>query len=346
METKRKSFFRSLFAQKESKPKRSSRRLARFEALESRELLSTSGYEAYAWSVVNEMRADPPAFADTLESIYRNNFSSAHGYSSSDPVWDDLREKINDGNTSHFWAALELMRDQPRLGPLAWSSRLEGISDDHNDWMEDHAYAHSYFQGSSNYPTAGSPFPSSWGDLNGINGDYDVINSSVLGSDFKLSWGENIGWSTGAWRSSNAFGSSSAAYRQRAAYLSTVGFMIEVNSSSLGHLKNLLSRDTTLGNTFGLTSAKNKEIGVKNAIGIDFNWHGSGYLVTHTLSTHVYDDTTGGNGGYVAGLIYSDSNGNGFYDVGEGVDDEWSVSQSYSSGGLYFEDCGHRIRQQ
>ena len=259
METKRKSFFRSLFARKESKPKRSSRRPARFEALESRELLSTSGYEAYAWSVVNEMRADPPAFADTLERAYRDNFSSAHGYSSNDPVWDDLREDIDGGNTSHFWAALDLMRDQPRLGPLAWSSRLRGFRG--SQLLDGRPCARAQLPpgvDQLSYETRQYSF--SWGDLDGINGDYHVITPAVLGDDFQFTRSENVGYSTGASLSRSALGSSSRAYGQRLAYLSTVGFMIEVHSNGLGHLRNLLARDTTSGNTFGLTSGKNKEI--------------------------------------------------------------------------------------
>ena len=309
--------------------------LPQVEGLETRVVLSMSATEAYGWYILNVMRANPAQFANELEGLYRGTLSQGHGVSSSDPVWVDLRKQINSApHKEHFWQALALMRTQQPLGPLAWSDRLDQISEEHNAWMTTHAYAHSY------YP--GNPPPTSAGSLPGfkqpgIRGDYDIISPDVLkypGAPSNWStgaWAENIGYASGGSlpETRRKFGTGTAAHRQRQAYADMIGFMIEVYSDSLGHLKNLLSRDDVSAG-FGLAQAKNKSIGTKNAIGIDYNFYDSGlsngntnFLATHTLSTAKQYN---GEGGYIAGVAYEDKNSNGRYDIGEGVDISWEIS--------------------
>jgi hypothetical protein len=310
-------------------PRRRRHGLGGIERLEPRIALSASAMEVYAWAIINEMRADPPKFANELDGLYRNTLSQAHGVSASDPVWTDLRDMINRSKyPKHFQEALALMRTQPRLGPLAWSDDLELISQGHNDWMETHCYAHSHYEGQ----TPGTDCTKLPG-LNqpGIQGDYDIVNPSVLGAWSSGAWGENISYDAGNSlpATTNRFGSNSDAYYQRLAYADTLGFMIEVNSSSLGHLRNLLSRDQMGTSAYGLADAKNKEIGRNNVIGIDFelfsgnlNTSNTTSLSTHTLSSHKRFE---GGGGYIAGLAYEDRNGNSNYDVGEGVQVAWEI---------------------
>jgi hypothetical protein len=176
--------------------RRGLRPLAGPEGLEPRVLLSTSPHEIYAWSIVNEMRENPPRFADELEGLYRNTIREAHGVKASDPVWTDLRRVINDKNTAHFWEALELMRKQPRLGPLAWEDDLEQRSQDHNTWMESHCYGHSWWY-SNPKPGCDGKMPGL--SQPGINGDYDRIGPEDLGTWVADAnrWAENIAYRSG-----------------------------------------------------------------------------------------------------------------------------------------------------
>jgi hypothetical protein len=305
--------------------------------LEQRVLLTMANYEAYAWYVVNEMRQDPSKFADELEALYRNT-GGGHGYAASDPVWTDLRNEINRAShKEHFEQALSLLRTQPRLGPLAWEDRLEQLAQEHNTWMWTHAYAHSWFGGSDPKPT-GSPLPGS--GATGINGEYDLFDLDRLrypGATGNWSTGsraQNIGYSSSTGQAdlpetAKRFSVGSDAYRQRQAYADIIGFITEVNSSSLGHLKNLLGRDD-VNSGLSLSGAKNKEIGVLNAIGIDYDFRDDSQtkvVATHDFSRHVQYN---GSGGYIAGVAYSDRNGNGRYDIGEGVSVGWEIE----SGGV------------
>jgi len=301
-----------------------------------------SAPEAYGWYVVNQMRADPPKFANELEGLYKGTITSGHGVLSSDPVWTDLRATINgSAYKEHFAQAISLLRGQPKLGPLAWEDRLDTISEEHNTWMQTHAYAHSYYNTPGNSPPTSNGLLSGYPGT-GINGDYDIINSSVLKypgapSNWSTgSWAENIGYKSGASLSATRarFGTGTAAHRQRQAYADIIGFITEVNSTSLGHLKNLLSRDQA-GSGLGLAGAKNKEIGEKNAFALDYDFRDVGLttnttnmVTTHTFSQHVQ---YGGQGGYIAGVAYQDKNNNGFYDLGEGVQVSWEID---TPGGL------------
>ncbi|MCA8995683.1 MAG: DVUA0089 family protein [Planctomycetaceae bacterium] len=301
------------------------------ESYELRVLLTANAEEIYAWNIVNVMRENPSRFADQLEGMYRGTINSAHGYSKSDPIWTDLRDDIRNGShPEHFWEALALMRAQPNLGPLAWMDSLEQRSVDHNRWMETHCYAHS-----GDDPECFARMPGF--NQPGINGDPHTISAADLGSWSNGAWSENIGYSSGNTLSAtrNRFGSTGNAYRQRLAYADIIGFMTEVNSSSLGHLKNLLSRDRASSSGFSL-AAQNKNFSQRNAIGIDYNiYYGFGSNDTNTVATHTLSQHKD-PGGFVTGLAYRDRNNNGFYDVGEGVDVSWTIC--HSTGGLYICD--------
>jgi hypothetical protein len=312
------------------------------ECLEPRALLSaTTAYEIYAWSLINQMRENPKTFADEIDGLYRNTLSSGHGVLASDPVWTDLRQMINTSHyPQHYGEALALMRVQPPLGPLAWEYPLETISYEHNLWMTTHCYAHSYYPGGTpsecfgNLPGYSQP---------GINGDPDLVNPTILGTWSNGRWGENISFETGSSlpATRGAYGTGTPAHRQRQAYADTLGYLLEFNSDTLGHLKNLLSRDRTDG--AGLTlSTENKTIAKLNAIGVDFLYRDGGLstgttnlLGTHTLSAH---SLPAGGGGYFTGLVYEDFNRNRQYDAGEGVTVNWYATYT-APGGIDVEDA-------
>ncbi len=316
-----------------------------FEALEPRTMMSaTSWTEAYAWYIVNEMRSDPAGFADELEGLYNGTIAEAHGYTPDDPVWTDIRNMIdNSRNPQHFQEALDLLRAQPALGPLGLEDRLAVVADEHNDWMQTHCYSHSYYEGSSTYPECSATLPRAnqpYVVQPGIGGDYDVVSESRLG-----------GWSTGSWAENisltpaNSLGSLPATraeipqeywgtfpHLQRLAYTDIIGFITEVNSDSLGHLRNLLSRDRS-DSGLSLAGNKNKDIGSNNAIGIGYTiWdaYGSGQthmISTHTLSEYRYQLEPGAprEGGYIAGVAYLDWIENDHYDMNEGINIEWLI---------------------
>src|SRR5262245_20176098 len=92
--------------------------------------------------------------------------------------------------------------------------------------------------------------------------------------------------------------------------------MLELNSGTLGHLKSLLGRDSGAGGS----------LPTFNAIGIDVDLYEApsnyevrdgvpeAYVSTHRLALY----RPGGSGGFIAGMVYTDSNRNGYYDVAEG----------------------------
>jgi len=71
--------------------------------------------------------------------------------------------------------AISLLRGQPKLGPLAWEDRLDTISEEHNTWMQTHAYAHSY------YNTPGNSIPGNRIYLFG----WDSTGKPLRSGDFK-----------------------------------------------------------------------------------------------------------------------------------------------------------------
>jgi hypothetical protein len=259
-----------------------------------------AGYEAYAWVLINTLRQDPSAFADNLQGLINNTVNSAFGFAKTDPVIADLRAMKSGGSQSNYTAALDLMRGTMPRGPLAWDELLEDRAGDHNEWMKDHGFSHTGQTGGSALPgysaTAGAA------DTYGYSGQYS-------------SWGENIGYGAGQFPNTKAaYNSGSVSLsglQQRAAFLDTVGYMLELYSGSLGHLQNLLRSDVGSGSRF-------------NVIGLDIDlYEAPGYeqmdgVPEAGVSTHrpaLYRPN--GTGGFVAGIVYADANGNDFYDAGE-----------------------------
>src|SRR5215211_3832229 len=86
-----------------------------------------SGHEAYAWVLINNLRANPGVFANNLQGLVDGTVSRAFGFGKSDPVVADLRRLVNSGTyPDHYGASLSLMRATPGAGPLAWDEILEG----------------------------------------------------------------------------------------------------------------------------------------------------------------------------------------------------------------------------
>ena len=69
-----------------------------------------SGYEAYAWVLINTLRDNPSAFADNLQGLINNSVDSAFGFPKTDPVIADLRVMKNGGSQANYAAALDMMR--------------------------------------------------------------------------------------------------------------------------------------------------------------------------------------------------------------------------------------------
>src|SRR5215218_1684067 len=111
-----------------------------------------SGYEAYAWVLINTLRQNPAAFADNLQGLVNNTVNSAFGFSRTDPVIADLRAMKNNGSQANYTASLALMRSTSARGPLAWEELLENEAGDHNDWMKAHGFAHTGSTGGQALP--------------------------------------------------------------------------------------------------------------------------------------------------------------------------------------------------
>ena len=277
-------------------------RRLKFESFEKRLVMAASAMEIYALSVVNVMRADPPAFGNSLESMIAQTGTAAHGYSVNDPVWTDLRESIRVSlKPSNVDAAINLLKSTQALPPLTWEDSLETKSAFHNDWMQNHCFTHSTPAGSAALPCfaalPGLPY-----DPQGAAANPDLISAETLGPWSSGSYSENIGYQSGpsmpATRAAHAVGSNG--HRQRQAYSDIVNFVLEFNSSSLGHLEALLEdRRDAIGIDYALLD------------GFDNTSSATNFLATHTLSRNK------DFGAYLTGLAYTDSNDNGLYDIGE-----------------------------
>lgn len=295
------------------------------ERLEEREVLSV--YEDYAVHIINYMRANPTRFANEIDSMVRRTGAAAHGYLSNDPVWEDLRWSVQNGrNPQHYGQSLTLMRAQPNLGPLAPSDRLEAISAGHNAWMSANGtYAHSVGQrGVPGQKVSGLPGRTA---RNLGPNDWDVIDSAELGTFFNGAWAENISYAPrGSYQNSFSRFGYGDAYYQRSIYLNTVSFMLETFSDSLGHLRNLLARDSDASG-YGL-AAKNKEISNLNYIGVDFDIYPNPdalfKLSTHSLARERAD--ANGQYGTIVVKAWQDRNANGFLDLREGINIEVEIS--------------------
>lgn len=264
-----------------------------------------SGHEAYAWVFINELRANPSAFADNLQGLIDNTVTSAFGFTNTDPVISDLRRMKQNGNQTNYADSLALMRGTAARGPFAWEEILEDRAGVHNEWMKVNGFSHTG-------QTGGGALP---GYSNNPNATADVYGYPA---GRYSAWGENIGYGAGQLSSTKgAYNQGTITldgFKQRAAFLDSVGYMLELYSGSLGHLQNLLYPD------FGTSGFR------LNSIGLDIDlYEASGYETIDSVpeaevSTHrpAYYHPNG-TGGFIAGSIFRDANGNNFFDIGEGA---------------------------
>jgi hypothetical protein len=292
----------------------------RLEVLEGRDVPAVtidSPAEAYSWVLVNEIRSDPAGFADRLDKLRRGQVESAFGFKKADPVWADLQRLISYSTwPAHYAQALQMLRSSPAVGPLGWDDILEDRAGDHSDWMRTHAFEHTAQDHS--FKTY----------IPGYRTSYQGGDADTWGYDpgRYYWWGEDIGYTYGLMSNSKAayvagrFGR--IGFEQRAAFIDTISYVLEVNSPNMAHLKQLLAPDSGPDNG-------NPQF---NAIGMDLDFHEGPYetrdgLGEATISTHrlgLY--RPGGNGGFLTGILYRDDNSNGAFDAGEGVGSSISVS--------------------
>ena len=285
----------------------------RIEEFESRlvpAIAIDSAYETYAWVVINTLRQNPTAFANNLDGLRTGSVDSAFGFSKTDPVITDLKSMIARAAVpTHYGQALSLMRLTTPAGPLAWDEVLEGRSGVHNDWMKVNGFEHTGVNSGNRAAIPGYT-------------RNNTAPADTWGYSGQFSWyGENIGYAVGTLSSTKgAYNSGAitlAGLQQRAAFLDTVAYMLELNSGSLGHLESLLGRDSgthaTLPsyNAFGLdTDLYEAPAGYEAQDGV-----AEAYLSTHRLGLY----RPGGSGGFVAGIAFEDRNGNNYYDIGEAL---------------------------
>jgi len=278
--------------------------------------------DAYAWTLVNTLRQNPTKFADNIQGLVNGTVASAFGISQSDPVIADLKAIISNAAVpSNYAASLSLMRSTPAAGPLAWDETLENRADIHTDWMKTDGFAHTGTTGDRVAIPGFTKNDSAPPDVWGYSGQYSW-------------WGEDISYGYGMMRSTkSAYNTGSinlSGLLQRGAFLDTVGYMLELNSSTLGHLKNLLGRDS--GSSSTLPSY--------NAVGIDFLPYEApsgyeaqdgvpeAYISTHRLGLYRPNAT----GGFIAGEVFTDSNLNGYYDIGEEASVTINIRDSAGNG--------------
>src|SRR5581483_899272 len=83
------------------------------EGLERRDLMAAgsslpTAYDVYAMTIINEMRHSPQAFGQDLKNLYLankngTNYVAWDGMSSSDPVWTQIREDIDNSEQTSSW---------------------------------------------------------------------------------------------------------------------------------------------------------------------------------------------------------------------------------------------------
>ena len=284
----------------------------RLEALDARDLPSVTldqPAEAFSFVLINELRRDPAGFANQVDGLRKGTVSSAFGFGKSDPVVADLRSLIQYSTwPGHYGQAMRLLRSSPPVGALGWDDILEDRAGRHNDWMRTHSFEHT-----------GDDFPTKT-YIPGYNSGYRGGDPDSWGYDpgRYLWWGEDIGYTYGLLASSKAayaagrFGR--IGFQERAAFIDTVSYVLEVNSPNLAHLHELLAPDGT--------SLNQQQF---NAVGIDLDYYEGPFetrdgLGEATISTHRFGlYRPGGSGGFLTGIAFRDGNGNAFYDAGEGL---------------------------
>jgi hypothetical protein len=267
-----------------------------------------TAYDTYAWVLINSLRQNPTAFANTLDGLRAGSVSSAFGFTKSDAIIADLKTMISNASVpAHYQQSLSMMRSTAPAGAYGWDDLLESRADNHNEWMKVNGFEHTDVN--SGHRMALPGFTKN-----------DTAPADTWGYSGQFSWyGEDIGFAVGSLQSTKAAYNSGAislaGLQQRAAFLDTVAYMLELNSNSFGHLQNLLGRDS--GSDPALPSF--------NAIGIDVDLYEApamyevqdgvpeAWVSTHRLGFY----QPGGTGGYISGIAYVDQNKNGYFDVGE-----------------------------
>lgn len=268
-----------------------------------------SAHETYAWTLVNHLRQDPAGFADKVQGLVNGTVNAALGYSKLDPVVADLKAMVNRAsNPANYAASLTLMRATPAAGPLAWDDTTENRAGTHVEWMKVNGFAHTATNGNRTaIPgfTSNSAAPAdTWG--------YGPPTYQALGED--------IGWAVGSIpavkAAYNAGGLTLTGLQQRTAFLDTLGYILELNSGSLGHLENLLGRDSGWSATLPSFNVIGADIDLYEAPSLYETQDGvtEAWVSTHRFGLY----RPNGTGGFVAGIVYQDANRNGFFDAGEG----------------------------
>ncbi|QGJ71473.1 Hypothetical protein PBC10988_31780 [Planctomycetales bacterium 10988] len=288
------------------------------EALEPRLALSAppspglSEYEIHSWQVINYMREDPNRFANELVALYNGTATNAHGYAGSDPVWTDIRERINLGNGNNGWTfndMLNFLAAQPSLDPLYLQADISQEAYNHVVWMSQHGFAHT---GASNQ---GSSIPGP-GFTNNPAASADAYDHN--GSLYGFVAGENISWGAGLLQNTkSAYNNGQITldgFYQRLAYADTmISFVLDIGIPSLGHLRNLLARPGGGGfsnfDSLGIDQSFYESPGYEAIDGVR-----EMYVTTHRFA-HTLSDAE--RVGQYIDISFNDTNGNGFYDAGE-----------------------------
>jgi hypothetical protein len=288
-------------------------RTLKLEPLDARELPAatvSSPAEAYSWVLVNELRQDPAGFANQLDGLRRGTVQSAFGFTRSDPVVADLNRLLQySAYPDHYRTALQTLRSATPVGPLGWDDTLEDRAAVHTEWMKTHSFEHT-----------GQDHPTKW-YVAGFRTAYRGGDSDQWGYEpgRYYWWGEDIGFTYGLLANSKAafaagkFGR--IGFQERAAFIDTVSYALEVNSPDMYHLEQLLRPDG--GPDTGTPQF--------NAVGMDVQFYEGPYeardgLGEATISTHRFGlYRPGGSGGFITGVAYRDVNGNGWFDAGEGI---------------------------
>jgi hypothetical protein len=269
-----------------------------------------SAYETYGWALVNTLRANPSAFADDAQGLVNGTVNSALGYAKADPVVTDLKAMMGRSeHPSNYGAALALMRATPSTGPLAWDNTLANRAQDHVDWMKANGFAHT---GQTGHRSAIPGFTSN---------DSAPTDTLGYGPPTYTFWGENIGWAVGFLSATKAAYNAGRlnlnGLEERAAFLDTIGYMLELNSTDLGHLENLLGPD---GGSSGTLPAFNVFGADLNLYEAPSQYEAQDGVPEAWLSTERFGlYRPNGTGGFVAGIVYQDLNGDGYFDVNEGA---------------------------
>lgn len=277
--------------------------IPRLEVLEDRTVPATV-YEVYSWHLINQMRADPAGFAVALEAL-RTGSGAAFGFAPNGPERTDFVAFLSNGaNPGNYQQALNLLRATPAKAPLSWDLLLESGAENHNEWMKAYGYAHTL---STRNPPIAVP---------GYSPTYNPVPDSFHNPNNTFgAWGENISYGfNAAFHSATAFRNgklTTAQAEARVAFFETIGFITEVNSNTLGHLRNLLDLDYAF-----------------NTIGIDLDLYQSPYevmdslnesaLATQRMANRLNPDFSSKH--YAVGLAFRDGNGNGTFDPGEELD--------------------------